>query len=114
MASKRQQQIAEIIKRNFSTVLMQEGSYIYGTEALVSVTNVIMSSDLRLAKIYVSIYNTTNKEEVMQALEKNTPTLKHSLVTRVRRHVQFIPDLAIYNDDLLDEMYRVDQMLDDL
>ena len=43
MGTVRQKQVAEVIKRNFGMVLQQEGSYIYGSEVLVTVTNVIMS-----------------------------------------------------------------------
>ena len=113
MESKRQRQVAELIKRNFSSVLMQQGIYLYGN-AMVSVTDVKMSPDLRLAKIYVSIYNTDDKVEIYNILLKNTPSLKRELVSRIRKHVRRIPDIKIFKDDLLDEMYRIDRMLNDL
>ena len=103
MESKRQKQISELIKRNFSIILQQEGIYIFG-DSLVSVTNVIVSSDLRLAKIYLSIFNAEDKEGVLTAVRKNIGSLKQSLVARIRKQVRFIPEIAIYNDDLLDEM----------
>ena len=40
MESKRQQQVAELILRNFSFVLQQEGLYIYGKQPLVTVGSV--------------------------------------------------------------------------
>ena len=95
-------------------VLLEEGIYIYGDEVLVSVTNTIVSPDLRLAKIYLSIFNSKNKEEVLGALRKNIAPLKQSLVTRIRKHVRFIPEIAFYNDEMLDEMYNVDRLLDDI
>ena len=70
MESIRQKQIAELIRRNFSTVLSEEGKYIYGQKVLVTVTTVKMSSDLQLAKIYLSIYNTENKQEPILELEE--------------------------------------------
>jgi len=113
MASKRQEQVAQMIKRNFSIVLSNEGLYIYG-EALVSVTDVKMSPDLRLAKIYVSIFNTEDKDIVYDLLVQHTPTLKYELVKRIRKHVRRIPDIQIYRDDLIDEMYNIDDMLNNL
>lgn len=113
MESKRQRQVAELVKRNFSTVLMEHGIYLYG-EALVSVTDVKMSPDLKIAKIYVSIFNTDDKNFVYEILVKNTNSLKQDLVKKIRKHVRRIPEIHIYKDDLLDEMYRIDQMLDDL
>ncbi len=113
MESKRQRQVSELIKRNFSSVLMEEGIYLYG-DALVSVTDVKMSPDLRLAKIYVSIFNVEDKDMVYDILLKNTVSLKQELVKKIRKHVRRIPDIKIFRDDLLDEMYRIDKMLDDL
>ena len=113
MASKRQEQVAALIKRNFSIVLSNEGLYIYG-EALVSVTDVKMSPDLRLAKIYISIFNTEDKNLVYDLILKHTATLKYELVKRIRKHVRRIPDIHIYRDDLIDEMYNIDDMLNNL
>ncbi|MEZ4909075.1 MAG: ribosome-binding factor A [Saprospiraceae bacterium] len=56
-------------KRSFSTVLLDKGSYIFG-DALVSVTNVILSPDLRVAKVYLSIFNTENKDTIMDQMKK--------------------------------------------
>ena len=93
---------------------MEEGRYIYGDEALVSVTNVMMSPDLRLAKIYLSIFNAQDKIEVLESLHHSIMPLKQNLVARIRKHVRFIPDIALFNDDLLDEMDNVNSLLDKL
>ena len=61
METKRQKQVAEMVKRNFSLVLQEEGLNIYGAKALVTVTTVRMSPDLTLAKIYMSIFNTDHE-----------------------------------------------------
>lgn len=113
MDSKRQLQIAELIKRNFSLILMKEGMYMYGG-AMVSVTNVKMSPDLRLAKIYLSIFNTDDKESVMTEIQHHISLLKQQLVANIRKQVRFVPDIAIFNDELLDEMDRVDRLLGEL
>jgi ribosome-binding factor A len=55
MADIRQKQVAEMIKRHFSVLLQQEGGYVYGTQAFVTVTNVKMTPDFNVAKIYLSI-----------------------------------------------------------
>ena len=80
MESIRQKQIAELIRRNFSTVLSEEGKYIYGQKVLVTVTTVKMSSDLQLAKIYLSIYNTENKQEPILELEEQYHRLKQMIL----------------------------------
>ena len=114
MASKRQNQIAEVVKRNFSMLLQQEGSYIYGSEALVTVTNVKMSPDLGIAKIYLSVYNIEDKQNVILEMEENYTRLRQGLAYRIKRHVRRIPNLSFYLDDTLDEMYRLNELFNKL
>lgn len=113
MESKRQLQVAELIKRNFGIVLQQEGMYIYG-EAFVTVTSVRITPDLSLAKIYLSVFNTENKQEVILMMRKHMHSLKQALVTRIRKHVRRIPELSFYEDETLDEMYRLNALFDGL
>ncbi|HMQ63358.1 MAG TPA: 30S ribosome-binding factor RbfA [Flavilitoribacter sp.] len=114
MESKRQKQVAELLKRNFSIVLQQEGSYVYGAEPLVTVTGVKVTPDFALAKIYVSVYNTENKQAVLLEMEEEIARLKQSLSSRVRQQLRRMPDIAFYLDDTLDEMYRVDALFNRL
>lgn len=114
MESRRQLQVAEVIKRNFSMVLNQEGRYVYGDGIMVSVTSVNMSPDLSVAKIYLSIFNTDNKQETLILLEENTARLKNLLSQRIRKHVRRIPELHFYIDDTLDEVYRLEKLFDQI
>lgn len=111
MQNKRQSQVGELIKRNFSMVLQVEGSYIY-KNALVSVTNVLMSPDLSYAKIYLSVYNRDDKNRVIEELTQEKPRLKNSLSSRIRKHVRRIPEIDFFLDETLDEMYRLNNLFD--
>jgi ribosome-binding factor A len=114
METKRQRQVAELVKRNFSIVLQEIGVYIYGSQPLVTVTEVKMSSDLGLAKIYLSIWNTENKQVVLLQLEEETPRLRTALANRLKRHVRRVPHIGLYEDETIDEMYRIDTLFNRL
>lgn len=114
MAGIRQKQVAEFIKRHFSTLLQQEGSYIYGTEPFVTVTTVKMTPDFSIAKIYLSIFNTEHKQEVILEMEDNYIRLKQALAARIGKNLRRMPELQFYIDDTLDEMYRVDALFQKL
>jgi len=114
MESKRQKQVAELVKRNFSIVLQNEGSYIYGPEALVTVTGVKLSPDLNIAKIYLSVYNREDKQSVILEMEESLIRLKQSLAHRIRKHTRRIPNIQFYLDDTLDEMYRLNALFHQL
>ncbi|MBK8702430.1 MAG: 30S ribosome-binding factor RbfA [Saprospiraceae bacterium] len=114
METIRQKQVAEMVKRNFSMVLQEEGGFIYGTSVLVSVTGVKMSPDLNIAKIYLSVYNTEDKQTVILEMEDQLVRLRQSLSHRLRKHVRRMPEIALYLDDTIDEMYRVNDLFNRL
>jgi ribosome-binding factor A len=111
METKRQKQAAELIKRHFSSVLQAEGSYIY-QNALVTVTNVKITPDFGMARIYISVYNTEDKLTVIQMLEEENARLRHALAERIRKFIRRIPSIEFHLDDTLDEMYKVNALFD--
>jgi len=73
-----------------------------------------MSPDLGLAKIYVSVFNTEDKNAVLLLMNGEKVRLKQQLTQRIRKHVRRIPRVDIYLDDTLDEMYKIDELLNSL
>lgn len=114
MASKRQLQVAEMIKRNFGLVLQQEGSYIYGTQPLVTVTQVQVSPDLSVGKIYLSVYNVDDKQTVLLQMEQEYHRLRQALAVRLKRHLRRLPQFEFFLDDTLDEMYRLNSLFNEM
>ncbi len=110
METIKQQQTGELVKRNFSQILQQEGSNIYGNSILVTVTQVKMTPDLGLAKIYLSIFNTEFKQEPLLLLGEEKIRLRQALGVRIKKWVRRIPEIDFYLDDTLDEMYRLSEL----
>jgi len=109
MDSKRQLQSAELIKRNLSVVFQQEGSFIFGN-ALITVTDVKITPDLSQAKIYLSLYNVSDKNALLEKIINHTHILKQALVQRIKSHIRRIPQIHFFMDETVDEMYRVDSL----
>ncbi|MEM6725373.1 MAG: ribosome-binding factor A, partial [Bacteroidota bacterium] len=53
-------------------------------------------------------------EAVIDVLNYNIQRLKNNLAARIRKHVRRIPNLELYLDDTLDEMYRLNEIFDKL
>jgi ribosome-binding factor A len=73
-----------------------------------------MSPDLGLAKIYLSVYNTDNKQAVILCMDEEKGRLKQWLGMRLRKQMRRIPDIDFYLDDTLDEMYRLNALFNQL
>lgn len=110
METKRQKQISELLRRQFSMVLMEEGPYIF-EKAMVTVTRVNVSPDLQNVKIYLSVFNTDDKNEVLRGLEEHNHRLRFALAAKVGKQLRRIPELKFFLDESLDEYFRMDQLL---
>jgi ribosome-binding factor A len=78
---------------------------------MVTVTSVNVTPDLALAKVYLSIFNSENKQAVLLELEAAIHEVKKNLYNRIRKHVRRVPDIVFYLDDTLDEIHKVDEMM---
>ena len=78
MDSRRQLKIGSVIQEVFTDVLNRDGKSIYG-KAFVTVTNVKVTSDLSVARFYLSIYNSDEPDEVVQKFNEHKFDLKRKL-----------------------------------
>lgn len=101
-----------MLRRYFSMILTEEGNLMYGRDKLVTVTHVRMTPDLLLANIFISVYGTENKREVIEELEQNNTQLRQLLGRKIGRQMRRMPEIQFHIDETVDEMYRVNTLLD--
>jgi len=110
MESKRQLQVANLIKLGLSEVFSREGTYFYGS-AFVTIYDVKMTPDLQIARVYLSIYN-SDKQETLDSINTNHHLIKKSLVQRIRNKLRLMPQLEFYLDETLDEVFKMDALFE--
>ncbi|MCX7677422.1 MAG: 30S ribosome-binding factor RbfA [Alteraurantiacibacter sp.] len=79
--------------------------------ATVSFTEVRMSPDLRLAKVYVKPLLGHDEEKVVKALQVNTAFFQREVAHRLG--LKFAPKLRFLVDESFDEASRIDRLLHD-
>jgi len=112
MGSVKQKQTESMLQREMSMVLQQEGGYIYGTQALVTVTGVKLSPEFGEAKFYLRVFNIEDKQSVIIQLDDGLVRMRQLLGGRIRKKIRRIPNISFYLDDTLDEMYRLNSLFD--
>ena len=108
--SKRQLQVGREIQKELAELIRKRGLAFFDG-ALVSVSGVKVSSDLSVAKVYVSIFPSDKGEELLKNIVANEKTIRYELGTRVRNQLRIIPELRFFIDDSLDYIDRIDQLL---
>lgn len=112
MESKRQQKISKLIQHDMSEIFLQEMKPVLGN-SLITVTNTRVTTDLSIARIYVSIMpiGDTTKEKVMEAIRENTADLRRRLGLREAKQLRIIPSLEFFLDDSLDYIENIENLL---
>ena len=113
MDGKRQLQVAKLIQREVSTIFQEKRSYLFG-EIMVTITEVTVTKDLQSAKIYLSVLNASNPEEVMNNIELSRKEIRSDLASRIRNDVKRIPELIYFLDETLENVFKIDSLLKEL
>ena len=108
--SQRALRVGELIRHAMSDMLTRGDVHDPVLEGhLITVPEVRMSADLRLATIYVMPLGGRDIEQVLEALERN----KRFLRGEIARHVnlKFAPDIRFHADERFDEAERIEKIL---
>ncbi len=110
---KRQKQVAHEIEKELNDIFLklhlniQEGG-------MVSIASVKVTPDLYEARIYLSLFQTKNEDEVVEKIKNRSGEIRGELGRRMRHQLRVIPQLTFYKDDTLDYVFKIEKLLDDL
>jgi ribosome-binding factor A len=108
--SQRQQRVAELVRHALSEVLSRgDLRDEVLTSHVVTVPEVRMSPDLKLATAYVMPLGGRDETAVVAALERNRKVLRQEVARRV--NLKFAPELRFRRDESFDEAARIDALL---
>lgn len=113
MESTRQLKVGRLIQKELSGVFVKEGQNIYG-RVMVSITMVRMSTDLSVAKVYLSIFPNEKSSEVLKALNDAKPKVRYDLGQKTKGQMRIIPELIFYFDDSAAYFEKIDGLLSGL
>jgi ribosome-binding factor A len=111
MASIRQNRVERVIQEELSQYFQRNASEIC-LGAMVSVTIVRVTSDLSLARIYLSIFLGPDKKEVLESIRLHDRKIRGEIGNRLK-NMHKIPELLYYIDDSLDYAENIDKLLKD-
>lgn len=111
METKRQEKINRLLQVELGEIIQQEMKHLT-KGALVTLTKVHVTTDLSIAKIFLSLFATPDKEALLRDFKSNTGEIRGKLGHRVRHQLRIVPDLHFYLDDSLDYIENIDRLLD--
>ena len=108
--SQRQLRVGELVRHAVAEMLSRGDVHDPVIEThLITVPEVRMTADLRLATIYVMPLGGRDQAEIMAALERNKKYLRGEISRRI--NLKFAPDIRFMIDERFDEAARIERLL---
>ena len=112
MESKRQQKFARMIQKELGNIFQRDARNLLGP-AFVTVTQVRMSSDLSVARVYLSVMMVKDKETFLKDITEKKNMIRKELGNRIGKISRIVPDLHFFLDDSVDYAENIDRLLKD-
>ena len=109
-ASTRQLKVAREIQKELAEIIRSKGMAAFDG-ALVTVSEVRVSPDLSVPKVFVSIFPSDKQGEVMHILEENNKALRGELGHKVAKQFRIVPELIFLLDTTLDYAEHIEELL---
>ncbi len=111
METNRQKKIGSVLQNDLVDILQGEVRKNGLTNLIISVSKVAVTTDLGVARVYLSVFPTDRAKEILDAVKSNAPLIKHDLSQRVKLQLRKVPNLSFYIDDSLDYIEKIDSAL---
>ncbi|WP_396184973.1 30S ribosome-binding factor RbfA [Flavobacterium sp.] len=111
METNRQKKIGGVIQKDLVDILQGEVRKNGVTNLIISVSKVVVTTDLSVATIHLSIFPQEKAKETLVAIKTNSKLIKHDLSQRVRLQLRKVPNLVFFIDDSLDYIEKIDSAL---
>lgn len=111
MESNRQKKIAGILQQDLAEVLQHAASSGGLKGVIISVSKVNVTSDLSIAKVYLSIFPNKEAKPLLEGIKSNKPLIRHELAQRTRHQLRRMPILEFFIDDSLEYIDGIERSL---
>jgi len=111
METQRQKKIGGVIQQDIADILQRAATDGGLKGTLISVSKVKVTTDLSIAKVYISIFPPREAAALLEGIKSNQPLIKHELAQRTRKQLRKIPELSFFLDDSLEYIENIENSL---
>lgn len=107
------QKVASLLQKALAEIFLQEANRLLDN-SIVTVTEVRVSPDLGLAKVYLSFVLNKGQADIMAKVTQQKGAFRRLLGNRIGNKLRKVPELRFYTDDLVEQATKMHQLLDEL
>lgn len=111
METNRQKKIGGVLQKDLADILQNFLKNAGKTGILISVSKVKVTTDLSIAKAYLSIFPPKHAEEILEGINAIKHEIKHEMAQRTRHQLRKMPEIDYFNDDTLEYIEKIDKSI---
>ena len=111
MESKRQQKFAGVIQKDLAEIFQREGMN-FLPNTMVTITKVRVTSDLAIARVYLSFFNSDNTALALNTIRAHAGEIRYKLGSRIKDQARIVPQLEFFVDDTSEYVEKMDRIFD--
>lgn len=109
METNRQKRINKVLQKDLGEIMQREAPNLF-KRAMITVTRVRVTSDLSIAKVYLSIFG-ADAEEIIDLVKFHSSEVRKQLGMRIKNQFRQVPQLQFFIDDSLDYIENIENLL---
>ena len=109
MDSQRQKRINKQLQKDLGEIFQRESANLFA-RAMITVTQVKITPDLSIAKVYLSIFG-SDSEKIIAMVRMHASEIRKQLGLRVKNQLRKVPELQYFIDDSLDYIENIENLL---
>jgi ribosome-binding factor A len=109
MESKRQKQVGRLIQKDLGEIFQREFKSLFEGN-FVTITDVKLSPDLSVARVYLSFLKANSREEILQNIKVNTKKIRGIFGQKAKNQLRIIPNFSFFIDDTAEYAQKIEQL----
>ena len=109
-ASTRQLKVGRELQKDLAEIIRSKGMAAFDG-AMVTVSEVRVSPDFSVAKVFVSIFPSAKAESVMTVLKDSVRSIRGELGRKVAKQLRIVPELLFLLDSSIDYAQHIEDLL---
>ncbi|ADQ16241.1 30S ribosome-binding factor RbfA [Leadbetterella byssophila] len=109
MESKRQKQVARLIQKDLGEIFQREFRSLFAGN-FVTITDVKVSPDLSVAKVYLSFLKNHNRESLLEEIKEQTKKIRGMFGMKAGKQLRIIPHFSFFIDDTAEYAQKIEEL----
>lgn len=104
----RTEKLASVIKKDIGEILQRNYQ---PSGAFITVTQVRVTDDLSIAKVYLSVFAPGREEDpIYKHIDDHQSEIRYELASKIKNQVRRIPELLFFQDDTSEYVNRIESL----